>query len=63
MLSDEEESAIPEDKRQEAIDRMENDWAHDPINPRNWSTAKKWGTVGLVRISSFGYTFSGLTIE
>ena len=30
------ESAIPEDKRTEALERLNHDWQHDPDNPRNW---------------------------
>jgi hypothetical protein len=25
-----------------------DDWAHDPVNPLNWSFAKKWRTVAIV---------------
>ncbi|KZV69849.1 multidrug resistance protein 4 [Peniophora sp. CONT] len=47
------ESAIPEDKKEEAYENIEDDWQHDPHNPRNWSAKKKWLCVG---IASF-YTF------
>lgn len=30
------ESALPEDKRIEALERCDEDWQHDPENPRNW---------------------------
>ena len=30
------ESAIPDDKRIEALERLNHDWQHDPDNPRNW---------------------------
>lgn len=30
------ESAIPEDKKAEILERFHNDWQHDPANPRNW---------------------------
>lgn len=30
------ESAFPEDKRVEALERYDEDWQHDPDNPRNW---------------------------
>jgi hypothetical protein len=36
------ESAIPSDKEQEALQISEDDWEHDPVNPRNWSLGKKW---------------------
>ena len=43
------QSAIPEDKKEEALENAEDDWAHDPINPRNWTPAKKWTAVSIVR--------------
>ena len=30
------ESALPEDKRLEALERLDDDWQHDRENPRNW---------------------------
>ena len=45
------ESALPEDKRIEALERIERDWAHDPINPRNWPFWRKWRVAGVVRPS------------
>ncbi|KAI0750934.1 multidrug resistance protein 4 [Daedaleopsis nitida] len=42
------QSAFPEDKKEEALENAEDDWAHDPINPRNWSTRKKWTMVSVV---------------
>lgn len=30
------ESAMPDDKRQEALERINHNWQHDPENPRNW---------------------------
>ena len=36
------ESVIPSDKEQEALENLEDDWEHDPVNPRNWSSGKKW---------------------
>lgn len=46
------ESAIPEDKKEEAYENAEEDWQHDPRNPRNWSNRKKWTCVGIVRCYS-----------
>lgn len=43
------QSAIPEDKKEEALENAEDDWAHDPINPRNWTPSKKWTAVSIVR--------------
>lgn len=42
------ESALPEDKRLEALERIEHDWAHDRANPRNWRFWKKWRMAGIV---------------
>jgi hypothetical protein len=42
------ESAIPENNKEETLENLEDDWQHDPVNPRNWSFGKKW-----VRISPF----------
>lgn len=42
------ESAIPEDKKQEALEELEEDWQHDPVNPRNWSQGKKYLNMSLV---------------
>lgn len=42
------ESALPEDKREEAIERAEQDWDVDPENPRNWSFGVKWRMAGIV---------------
>lgn len=40
--SGEGESAIPMDIKQEMEENSEDDWEHDPANPRNWSFGKKW---------------------
>ena len=42
-------SVIPEDKRLEALERIERDWALDPANPRNWTFWRKWRVAGAVR--------------
>ncbi|KAH7924032.1 MFS general substrate transporter [Leucogyrophana mollusca] len=47
------ESAIPEDKIEDKIEDKEDDWEHDPINPRNWSTTKKWTATILVSYYTF----------
>ena len=36
------ESALPEDKRIELLERLDEDWQHDPDNPRNWLVYLKW---------------------
>lgn len=33
-------------------------WEHDPINPRNWSTARKWVATALVRSRIYSLLFS-----
>jgi hypothetical protein len=40
--------AIPDDKLQDKIEDGDDDWEHDPANPRNWSSAKKWTATMLV---------------
>ncbi|KAI5119904.1 hypothetical protein M0805_003708 [Coniferiporia weirii] len=47
------ESALPEDKRLEALERIDNDWQHDPDNPRNWSFWRKWRMAGVVSFYTF----------
>ncbi|KAI0638314.1 multidrug resistance protein 4 [Trametes polyzona] len=47
------ESAFPEDKKEEALENAEDDWAHDPINPRNWPFRKKWIMVSIVSLYTF----------
>lgn len=46
------ESAMPEDKKEEALEALEDDWQHDPINPRNWSQSKKYVNMSLVSLSN-----------
>ncbi|KAH9943321.1 multidrug resistance protein 4 [Epithele typhae] len=41
------ESAIPEDKKEEPLENAEEDWTHDPINPRNWRARKKWLMIAI----------------
>lgn len=47
------ESALPEDKLEEAIENLEDDWENDPQNARNWSFGQKWTAVAIVRPFSF----------
>ncbi|KAL4251166.1 MFS transporter superfamily protein [Abortiporus biennis] len=44
------ESAIPEDAKEEIVENAEDDWVHDPRNPRNWPLAKKWRMVAIVSL-------------
>ncbi|THH12222.1 hypothetical protein EW145_g147 [Phellinidium pouzarii] len=41
------ESALPEDKYTEALERLDEDWQHDPENPRNWTFWRKWRMAGV----------------
>ena len=52
------ESALPEDKVEEALENLEDDWEDDPDNARNWSSKKKWTAVGIVRLDP-GLPFVG----
>ncbi|KAF9051613.1 multidrug resistance protein 4 [Panaeolus papilionaceus] len=46
-------SALPEDKFEEAIENIEEDWENDPENPRNWIPSRKWTAVGVVSFYTF----------
>ncbi|KAJ7462124.1 multidrug resistance protein 4 [Mycena latifolia] len=46
-------SAIPEDKKEELLENLEDDWEDDPENPRNWSFGKKWASAGVVSLYTF----------
>ncbi|KAG1897547.1 multidrug resistance protein 4 [Suillus fuscotomentosus] len=50
-------SAIPDDNLQHEIqgklEQPEDEWQHDPVNPRNWSPAKKWTTTAIVGLYTF----------
>ncbi|PPQ99251.1 hypothetical protein CVT24_009296 [Panaeolus cyanescens] len=47
------ESALPEDKVEEAIENLEDDWENDPENPRNWVASRKWKAVCVVSFYTF----------
>ncbi|KAI0265179.1 multidrug resistance protein 4 [Gloeopeniophorella convolvens] len=47
------ESDLPTDKREEIFESAEEDWAHDPRNPRNWSTGKKMLSACIVSLYTF----------
>lgn len=44
--------------QEEALENEEDDWAHDPANPRNWSFKKKWTMTGIVRAHHVSTTIS-----
>ncbi|KAJ7368886.1 major facilitator superfamily domain-containing protein [Mycena albidolilacea] len=46
-------SAIPEDKKAELLESLEDDWQDDPENPRNWSLSKKWASASVVSLYTF----------
>ncbi|KAJ7887576.1 major facilitator superfamily domain-containing protein [Mycena olivaceomarginata] len=46
-------SAIPEDKKAELLESLEDDWQDDPENPRNWSLSKKWASAAVVSLYTF----------
>lgn len=35
--------------QEDNIENAEDDWVHDPRNPRNWTFWKKWTMAGIVR--------------
>lgn len=43
------ESAIPEDKKEEALENKEDDWENDPDNARNWPAVQRWTAMAIVR--------------
>jgi len=47
------ESAIPDDKVEEALENVEDDWENDPDNARNWSFGRKWTAVSIVSLYTF----------
>ncbi|KIY43121.1 MFS general substrate transporter [Fistulina hepatica ATCC 64428] len=57
-----EESALPSDKKLEALEKVEDDWQDDPINPRNWSPARKWVAVSIVAFYTFVSPLSSSTM-
>ncbi|KNZ78710.1 hypothetical protein J132_10815 [Termitomyces sp. J132] len=52
-LSGHGESALPEDKVEEALENEEHDWENDPENARNWSWGEKWTAVSIVSFYTF----------
>ncbi|KAF9009997.1 major facilitator superfamily domain-containing protein [Cyathus striatus] len=47
------ESALPEDKIEEAIENVEDDWESDPENARNWTQRKKWTAICIISMYTF----------
>ncbi|KAL5519934.1 hypothetical protein ACEPAG_1594 [Sanghuangporus baumii] len=47
------EFTIPEDLKLEVLERLNQDWEHDPDNPRNWKFWKKWTMCGIVAFYTF----------
>ncbi|KAF7346931.1 MFS domain-containing protein [Mycena venus] len=46
-------SALPQDKSEEILENLEDNWQDDPENPRNWSVGKKWTTTAVVALYTF----------
>ncbi|KAG2146605.1 major facilitator superfamily domain-containing protein [Suillus bovinus] len=50
-------SAIIDDKLEDKIldhlQQLEDEWQHDPVNPRNWSLAKKWTATTILALYTF----------
>ena len=38
-----------EDKKEEIVETLEDDWETDPENARNWPAYKRWGSMLIVR--------------
>ncbi|KAF8967302.1 multidrug resistance protein 4 [Flammula alnicola] len=47
------ESAFPEDKIEEALENLGDDWEDDPDNARNWPSRKKWTAIFIVSAYTF----------
>ncbi|KAF9023683.1 MFS general substrate transporter [Hymenopellis radicata] len=47
------ESAIPVDRKEEELERLEDDWEDSPKNPRNWPSRRKWIIVAIVALYTF----------
>ncbi|EIN10549.1 multidrug resistance protein 4 [Punctularia strigosozonata HHB-11173 SS5] len=47
------EDAVPEDKAESVYERLEDDWQHDPRNPRNWSSSRKVIATTIVSYYTF----------
>lgn len=50
-------SAIPDDnfehEKKVKLEQSDDEWQHDPANPRNWTPAKKWTTTAIVALYTF----------
>ena len=55
------ESAIPEDKYTEALERMDKNWEHDADNPRNWTLGRKWKITATVCTLLFDCIIESIT--
>ena len=45
-----------EDKKEEILETLEDNWEADPENARNWPTYKKWVSVSIVRRIIYSYS-------
>lgn len=44
--------------QEESLENAEDDWTHDPRNPRNWRVRTKWVMVGVVSPTSSSTTLT-----
>ena len=49
QLPDKEKVDEKVDEKVEELKYGDDDWIHDPLNARNWSSRKKWTTTAIVR--------------
>ncbi|KAG2361263.1 multidrug resistance protein 4 [Suillus spraguei] len=42
-----------EDKIPDDLQQLEDEWQHDPVNPRNWSPASKWTATTILALYTF----------
>ncbi|KAF9023698.1 multidrug resistance protein 4 [Hymenopellis radicata] len=47
------ESAIPVDRKEEEVERHEDEWEDSDKNPRNWPSRRKWIIVSIVSLYTF----------
>jgi multidrug resistance protein len=46
-------SNLPHDKDEQELEAAQDDWEHDPINARNWSSRRKWAATAIVSLYTF----------
>ncbi|KAH7887863.1 multidrug resistance protein 4 [Phlebopus sp. FC_14] len=53
FTGDDMQFAIPGDKLEDKAEDKQDNWEQDPINPRNWSPARKWTATAIVSFYTF----------